>query len=399
MIRSKELQKKNPAAGLRLLLLAAVALTLIGGLAWWLFRNAPSTTDSAKPAKAKNTTPLTPNAQPNFEATIVNAVSAPNSLPAGMVYVPGGEFSMGSLDPTEMVCGGDQPMDDARPLHRVYLDGFFMDATEVTNEEFDRFAQATGYVTVAERKPTHEEFPEVPLENLVAGSVVFSPPPRAVPLDDHYQWWSYVPGANWRHPTGPTSDLKGREKFPVVHISYEDAAAYAKWAGKRLPTEAEFEFAARGGLTGKPYAWGDELKPGGKWPANIYQGKFPEKGGDTGEDGFKGIAPVAKFQANGYGLFDVGGNVWEWCSDWYRPDYYSTLAQEGGVAHNPRGPASSLDPAEPREQKRVQRGGSFLCTDQYCTRYMVGTRGKGEVRSASNHLGFRCVKDAEQSAH
>jgi formylglycine-generating enzyme required for sulfatase activity len=399
MIRSKELHKTNPVANPRFLLLAAVALTLIGGLAWWLFRNASSTTDSAKLAKARTTTPLTPNAQPDFEATIVNAVSAPNSLPAGMIYVPGGEFSMGSLDPTEMVCGGDQPMDDARPLHRVYLDGFFMDATEVTNEEFDRFAQATGYVTVAERKPKHEEFPEAPLENLVAGSVVFSPPPGAVPLDDHYQWWSYVPGANWRHPTGPTGDLKGREKFPVVHISYEDAAAYAKWAGKRLPTEAEFEFAARGGLTGKPYAWGDELKPGGRWPANIYQGKFPEKGGDSGEDGFRGLAPVAKFQANGYGLFDVGGNVWEWCSDWYRPDYYSTLAQEGGVAHNPRGPASSLDPAEPKEQKRVQRGGSFLCTDQYCTRYMVGTRGKGEVRSGSNHLGFRCVKDAEQSAH
>jgi formylglycine-generating enzyme required for sulfatase activity len=190
--------------------------------------------------------------------------------------------------------------------------------------------------------------------------------------------------------------LKGREKYPVVQIAYEDAAAYAKWAGKRLPTEAEFEFAARGGLTGKPYAWGDELKPGGHWAANIYQGKFPVKGGDAGEDGFKGLAPVAQFRPNGYGLFDVAGNVWEWTNDWYRADYYQTLADQAGVARNPQGPSSSFDPAEPKEQKRVQRGGSFLCTDQYCTRYMVGTRGKGEVSSASNHVGFRCVKDASK---
>ncbi|HEV7473278.1 MAG TPA: formylglycine-generating enzyme family protein [Pyrinomonadaceae bacterium] len=396
-IRSRKLQRESPAAGVPILPLIVVILAIIGGVTWWLMRaarpaNQPTLTETKRPA------PATPNAQPNFEATIVNSTAAPGALPEGMIYVPGGEFSMGSLDPTEMVCGGDQPMDDARPLHRVYLDAFFMDATEVTNAEFERFVNATGYVTVAERKPTREEFPDAPLENLVAGSVVFSPPPRPVPLDDHYQWWSYVPGADWRHPTGPASDLKGREKFPVVHISYEDAAAYAKWAGKRLPTEAEFEFAARGGLTGKPYAWGDELKPGGKWPANIYQGKFPVKGGDAGEDGFKGIAPVAQYRPNGYGLFDVGGNVWEWTNDWYRADYYSTLAEQGGVARNPQGPASSLDPAEPREPKRVQRGGSFLCTDEYCTRYMVGTRGKGEVRSASNHLGFRCVKDATKQS-
>jgi len=311
-----------------------------------------------------------------------------------MVYIPGGEFSMGTLDPTEMVCGGDEPMDDARPLHRVYVDGFFMDATEVTNEQFEQFVNATGYVTIAERKPTREEFPTVPEEKLVAGSAVFSPPPGRVPLDNHYRWWSYVPGANWRHPDGPNSDLKGRERFPVVQIAYDDAAAYAKWAGKRLPTEAEYEFAARGGLTGKPYAWGDEQKPGGKWPANIYQGQFPVRDGDAGEDGFKGIAPVGQFQPNGYGLFDVSGNVWEWTSDWYRPDYYETLASQGGIARNPQGPASSFDPSEPSEKKRVHRGGSYLCTEEYCTRYMVGTRGKGEVNSASNHLGFRCVKDA-----
>ena len=386
------LDEKRAANG-RIVLVAVIALAVIGLLGWWLlFRSQP--VHDAAISSATKILPVTPNAQPNFEATIVNSTSAPATLPAGMIYIPGGEFSMGSLDPTEMFCGGDQPMDDARPLHRVYLDGFFMDATEVTNEEFASFVKATGYVTVAERKPTREEFPQVPDDKLVAGSVVFSPAPRPVPLDDHYQWWSYVAGVNWRHPDGPSSDLKGREKFPVVHVAYEDAAAYAKWAGKRLPTEAEFEFAARGGLTGKPYPWGDDLKPEGKWPANIYQGKFPVKGGDAGEDGFKGIAPVAQFRPNGYGLFDVGGNVWEWTSDWYRPDYYSTLAEQGGVARNPQGPATSLDPAEPGQPKRVQRGGSFLCTDEYCTRYMVGTRGKGEVRSASNHLGFRCVKDA-----
>jgi len=295
-----------------------------------------------------------------------------------------------------MICGGDEPMNDARPIHRVYVDGFFMDATEVTNEQFERFAKATGYVTVAEQKPTREEFPSAPVENLVAGSVVFSPPPGPVPLNDHYQWWSFIKGANWRHPTGPNTDLKGRENYPVVHIAYEDAAAYAKWAGKRLPTEAEWEFAARGGVAGKTYAWGDELKPDGKWQANIYQGRFPVAGGDTGEDGFKGIAPVAQFRSNAYGLFVVAGNVWEWCSDWYRPDYHATVAAQGAVARNPQGPSSSLDPSEPDQPKRVQRGGSFLCTDQFCTRYMVGTRGKGEVRSGSNHVGFRCVKDPQK---
>jgi formylglycine-generating enzyme len=399
-LRLKNLHGQKSTANGRVLLLTAIALAVVGGLAWLLMRGPQRANQAAATSEARRTAPLTRNAQPGFEATIVNPSAVSQPSPEGMVYIRGGEFSMGSLDPTEMEmsCGGDQPMTDARPLHRVSVDGFFMDATEVTNEQFAQFVKATGYVTVAERKPTREEFPGVPLENLVAGSVVFSPAPRPVPLNDHYQWWSYVQGANWLHPTGPKSDIKGREKSPVVHIAYEDAAAYAKWAGKRLPTEAEFEFAARGGLTGKLYPWGDELKPGGKWAANIYQGKFPVKGGDAGEDGFSGIAPVAQFRPNGYGLFDVGGNVWEWCSDWYRADYYSTLAEEGGIARNPQGPSSSLDPSEPGQPKRVQRGGSFLCTAEYCTRYMVGTRGKGEVRSASNHLGFRCVKDAPKQS-
>lgn len=323
---------------------------------------------------------------------------APRSTPSqdhqepGMVWIPGGEFDMGTDDPTDMICGGPDPMPDARPIHRVFVDAFWIDATEVTNEQFARFVSATGYVTVAERTPRQEDFPDAPPENLVPGSVVFKPTPEPVPLNNHLQWWDYVKGANWKHPLGPASDLTGREKYPVVHVAFEDAEAYAKWAGKRLPTEAEWEFAARGGLQKQPYAWGKELKPEGKWMANTYQGHFPVE--DTGSDGFAGLAPVAQFPPSGYGLYDMAGNVWEWCSDWYRPDYYDTLAASGSVARNPRGPSDSYDPAEPGAPKRVQRGGSFLCTDQYCSRYLVGSRGKGELSTGSNHLGFRCVKPA-----
>jgi sulfatase modifying factor 1 len=322
-----------------------------------------------------------------FGPTIPNSAGSAGPAPEGMVWIPGGEFSMGSADPRNAICGGPDAMPDARPIHRVYVDGFWMDPTEVTNQQFEKFVNATGYLTVAERTPTQEEFPDAPPENLVAGSTVFTPTTAPVPLDTHYRWWRYEKGANWRHPEGPGSDLKGREKHPVVHIAYEDAAAYASWAGKRLPTEGEWEFAARGGVAGKLYPWGDDLKPDNKWPVNIYHGKFPVQ--DTADDGFPGLAPVGQFPANGYGLFDVAGNVWEWCSDWYRPDTY---AYREGVTRNPTGPGSSYDPAEPHEKKRVHRGGSFLCTDQYCTRYMVGTRGKGEVSTGSNHLGFRCVK-------
>jgi formylglycine-generating enzyme required for sulfatase activity len=331
-----------------------------------------------------------PDLEPKYEAPPLNPAKAPGPAPEGMVWIPGGEFSMGS----EGKCNGKSccspaTVADALPIHRVYVDGFWMDTTDVTNAQFEKFVQATGYVTIAERAPTKEEFPTAPPENLVAGSVVFTPSSEPVSLDDHYQWWSYVKGANWQHPEGPQSDIKGKENYPVVQIAYPDAVAYAKWAGKRLPTEAEWEFAARGGLSGKLYAWGDEFKPGGKFMANTYQGQFPVK--DTGEDGFAGISPVGAFPANGYGLYDMAGNVWQWCSDWYRPDYFKQLAEDGNVARNPRGPEMPFDPDEPTEKKRVQKGGSFLCTDQYCTRYMMGTRGKGEVNSGTNHIGFRCV--------
>ncbi len=332
-----------------------------------------------------------PNSDPAFEPTVPLKEAAPSPAPEGMVRIPGGEFSMGANVECEGMCSIRGATQDALPIHRVAIDAFWMDATEVTNAEFAKFVGATGYVTVAEQKPSHEEFPTLPPEALVAGSIVFAPTPEAVPLDNYATWWSYVPGACWKHPFGPESDIKGLDKNPVVHVTYEDAEAYAKWAGKRLPTEAEWEFAARGGFAGRLFAWGNELKPGGKFQANIYQGKFPVSGSDTGEDGFKGIAPVAQYAATPYGLYDVAGNVWEWCSDWYRPDAYEKLAAKG-LAHNPEGPDSSFDPDEPTTKKRVQRGGSFLCTDQYCTRYIIGTRGKGEVRSSSNHIGFRCVK-------
>jgi formylglycine-generating enzyme required for sulfatase activity len=276
----------------------------------------------------------------------------------------------------------------------VYVNGFWMDQTEVTNEEFAAFVKATGYVTVAERTPRREDYPQALPERLVAGSVVFSPPDHPVELDDHYRWWNYVPGANWRHPEGPGSDIKDRMKHPVVQIAYDDAAAYSVWVGKRLPTEAEFEFASRGGLDRKRYAWGDEFMPGGKHMANTFQGHFPDR--NTGEDGYRATAPVASFPANGYGLFDMAGNVWEWTSDWYRPDYYQMLAADGEIAMNPQGPSDSYDPAEPGVRKRVQRGGSFLCTDQYCARYVAGGRGKGEPDTGTNHLGFRCVSEPKQ---
>ena len=382
----------RPAPRLRMSVAAKVSVTafavaLVAAVALW---NQPRRGPAA-PASA-NGQPAFAAATSAFAPTVPNPAPAPAPAPEGMVWIPGGEFSMGSTVASESLCGQPGVTLDALPVHRVSVDAFWMDATEVTNEQFEKFVKATGYVTVAEVKPTKEEFPTAPPENLVAGSTVFTTTPQPVALNNYFQWWSYVPGADWRHPTGPGRDLPRREKYPVVQIAYEDAAAYAKWAGKRLPTEAEWEFAARGGVAGKLYSWGDELKPGGKYQANIYEGRFPVEGGDTGEDGFKGLAPVAQFQPNGYGLYDVAGNVWEWCSDWYRPDTYARSKLAGGVARNPQGPDASYDPAEPTEKKRVHRGGSFLCTDLYCTRYMVGTRGKGEVRTASNHVGFRCVQ-------
>ena len=339
-----------------------------------------ATTVTPQPTLAPNQT-----AQPADDSPRTKVPPPPGPAPEGMVWITGGEFSMGA-----------EEFPDAQPWHRVSVDGFWMDKTEVTNDQFAKFVKATKYVTLAEQAPRAEDFPGAPPENLVAGSVVFSPPGHPVKLNNHFQWWSYVKGANWRHPEGPKSTLKDRGNYPVVHIAYQDALAYAKWAGKRLPTEAEFEYAQRGGLERKPYAWGDELNPGGQFMANTFQGHFPEK--NTKEDGHERAAPVASFPPNKYGLYDMAGNVWEWTSDWYRHDYYQTLVAQGPVARNPQGPADSFDPSEPGVKKKVHRGGSFLCTDQYCARYIAGGRGKGEPDTGTNHVGFRLVKSAAAAA-
>ncbi len=309
-----------------------------------------------------------------------------------MVWIPGGEFLMGTDDPQANLA--------ERPAHRVRVDGFWIDRTEVTNAQFCRFVEATGYVTTAERPVDWEQLrtqlppgtPKPPDAQLVPGSLVFSPPDHPVPLDDITNWWTWVPGTSWRHPEGPGSSIDGKDDYPVVHVSWDDAMAYCKWAGKRLPTEAEWEAASRGGLEAKKYAWGDEFQPGGHYQANTWQGRFPET--NTGDDSFPRLSPVKSFPPNPYGLYDMIGNVWEWCSDWYRPDTYQ---RDSGSAPliNPTGPESSYDPDEPYQPKRVTRGGSFLCSANYCTNYRPSARRGTATDSGMSHLGFRCVLTPE----
>lgn len=348
----------------------------------------PGTVSCAKGLLPEDSTLYMENGGTAFLPTVENTAQ-PAVNPVGMVWIPGGEFSMGLPDPLGMTEGGVESMQDARPIHRVKLNGYFMDEHEVTNREFTEFVKQTKYITLAEKPLSQKEFPGLARELLVPGSIVFSPPATAVSLDDYTNWWQYRAGVNWKHPEGPGTSLKGKEDFPVVHIAWEDAYAYATWAGKRLPTEAEWEFAARGGKAGQLFVWGNRFRPADKYMANSFQGQFPYD--NNMADGFKGTAPVKSFPANAYGLYDMAGNVWEWCADWYHSDYYQQFNNK--KADNPQGPAVSFDPMEPGIEKKVQRGGSFLCTDQYCTRYMLGTRGKGDWKASINHVGFRCVQD------
>ncbi len=316
------------------------------------------------------------------------APGPPGIRPPGMVWVPGGDFLMGSDDP-------EAPPAE-HPAHLVRVGGFWMDTTEVTNAQFRKFAEATGYATTAERpvdwEQLRKELPpgtsKPPDDRLAPGSLVFSPPDHPVSLGDQTAWWRWVAGASWRHPEGPGSSIEGRDDHPVVHVSWDDAHAYAGWAGKRLPTEAEWECAARGGLESRTYAWGGDFQPGGKTLANTWQGHFPET--NTRDDGFARTAPVKSFPPNGYALYDMIGNVWEWCADWYRPDAYRSGAPRE-VATNPIGPAASFDPSEPYQPKRVSRGGSFLCSPNYCSNYRPGARRGTASDSGMSHLGFRCV--------
>jgi formylglycine-generating enzyme required for sulfatase activity len=360
-----------------LLACAAFAGTYL--IVWW--RNSNATTDDTRPAPPSSTQTASPSPPPS------NGKPRGETL-EGMVWIPGGQFEMG----TDAEVGWP----DEKPAHPARVDGFWIDATEVTNDQFRKFVDATGYVTTAEKKPSLEEImaqvppgtPPPPEEVLVAGSMVFTVPEGDVDLRDFSQWWKWAPGANWRRPEGPNSNLDGREAHPVVHVSWFDAAAYAKWAGKRLPTEAEWEFAARGGLVNKTYSWGDEPPTRGPAMANIWQGEFP--GRNTQDDGFAGTAPVKSFKPNGFGLYDMAGNVWEWCADYYDRGLHERLAA-GGTAVNPQGPSQTIDPLRPYEIQRVQKGGSFLCHESYCLRYRPSARHGCSPDTGMSHVGFRCV--------
>lgn len=315
--------------------------------------------------------------------------------PAGMVWIPGGRFTMGT--------NSEEAWEDERPAHGVRVAGFWMDETEVTNAQFQSFVEATGYVTTAEKKPDLDEImsqvpkgtPPPPPEILVPGALVFTPPEEAVPLHDVAGWWKWTPAADWRHPEGPGSQIDDRADHPVVHVSWDDAIAFAKWAGKRLPTEAEWELAARGGLHDKPFVWGDEPPTDKAVFANLWQGEFPNR--NLRSDGFDRTAPVRSFPPNGFGLYDMAGNVWEWCQDWYQRDLYRQRTVE--VTDNPAGPAHSFDARQPQPDAplRVQRGGSFLCHVSYCSRYRPSARHGCSPDTGMSHVGFRCVQSPRNS--
>lgn len=317
----------------------------------------------------------------------------------GMVFISGGTFMMGAAQQSNT--------HDAQPLHEVSVDPFWMDETEVTNEQFAEFVIATGYITIAERPIVWEELklmlppgtPRPAEEDLQPGSLVFAPPAGKVPLDNMGRWWIWVKGASWQHPEGPKSNLSGRENYPVVHVAYDDAVAYAKWACKRLPTEAEWEFAARGGMDKKEFAWGSQLTPNNKYFANYFQGDFPHN--NSSADGFTGMAPAKSYAANAFGLYDMIGNLWELCEDWYKVEDFE-VSCHNGPENNPGGPEKTHDPNDPFAIKHVSKGGSFLCSEQYCSNFKPSGRQGSSHDSGMSHTGFRCVNNAtsaEINAH
>ena len=323
-----------------------------------------------------------------FEAASPNPIK-----PDGMIWIPGGEFVMGS-DRLEAKA-------DERPAHKVKVSGFWMDVTPVTNRQFKAFVDATGYKTTAEKVPILEEImaqvppgtPSPPAELLVPASLVFKPTSKVVPLNDIRYWWEWKPGADWRHPEGPESSLMGKEEHPVVHVSWFDAVAYATWAGKRLPTEAEWEFAAYGGQKDIVYVWGNEEFSEENPQANIWQGDFPYK--STKPSQMYGTTPVTQFKPNNYGLYDMSGNVWQWCADLYHAHYYTK--NKDIISLDPKGSEQSFDPDEPYAVKHVHRGGSFLCHKSYCKGYRITARMKTCPDTSLNHLGFRCVQTPHSS--
>jgi formylglycine-generating enzyme required for sulfatase activity len=301
-----------------------------------------------------------------------------------MVRIPGGAFLMGS----------DNHYPEEAPAHRVSVAGFWMDRHTVTNLEFKRFVDATGYITLAERPADPADYPGANPALLVPSSVVFRKTAKPVDMHDHYNWWAYVAGADWRHPRGPATSLQGLWRHPVVHVAFEDAQAYADWAGKELPTEAEWEFAARGGLDGAEFSWGDEFMANGRHMANTWQGEFPWQ--NRLDDGYEWTAPVGSFPANGYGLYDMAGNVWEWTTDWYQG--HDKIGKSCCTMQNPRGGelADSCDPYTPDVQipRKVMKGGSYLCAPNYCRRYRPAARMAQPIDTSTCHLGFRCIVHA-----
>jgi formylglycine-generating enzyme required for sulfatase activity len=300
-----------------------------------------------------------------------------------MVWLPSATFRMGSND----------HYPEERPVHRVTVDGFWIDIHPVTNADFRRFVEATGHVTLAQKPPNPADYPGAKKHLLHPGSLVFSKPSGPVDLRDFHNWWKWVLGADWRHPRGPNSTIIGRDDHPVVHVAYDDAVAYARWAGKALPTEAEWEFAARGGLEDAEYAWGDELTPGGRHMANTWQGEFPWQ--NLKSDGFDGTSPIGSFPPNGHGLFDMIGNVWEWTTDWYSPRHPDEAVKACCIPRNPRGglEEGSYDSCSPqiRIPRKILKGGSHLCAPNYCRRYRPAARYPEPIDTSTSHVGFRCI--------